>query len=316
MSTRDEAIRHFIAAGWDLVPIRPGEKRPTEEGWPDRHYTVEDLSAGKFGVKLGVASHDVADVDLDCEQALVLADLCLPPTVTYGRRSTPRSHRLYRAPGAFTRLFGYDGTLVELRAQSSTGRSGAQSVPPPNIHDGGEPYEWDEDDGRDAIVLPDAAAEIDAADLLERVIRLAIGCVVMIEVGEAEARRVIGSGGTWPRLSANAAARICGWLDVADPQPQSQPVQLGGDVVERARRYLAHTPVAVTGEFGGTRTFIVAQHMVHGFRLDDATAYELLKEWNKGCKPPWTERGLKRKIKQAREHGKTVAIGVHLGAAS
>lgn len=81
------------------------------------------------------------------------------------------------------------------------------------------------------------------------------------------------------------------------------PVQATVDVVERARRYLERCDGAISGSGGHTQTFLVAQKLVRGFRLDEHAAYALLSAWNQRCKPPWSERDLRRKIRQAATHG-------------
>ena len=111
------------------------------------------------------------------------------------------------------------------------------------------------------------------------------------------------------RLSSTPIAPLPPWLHArvmrqekktreATFQPKAAP-----DVIERARKYLATCDPAIEGQRGGTWTFVVAQKLVRGFALDDESAFELMKEWNRTCQPPWDDRGLRRKIKQARMTG-------------
>jgi len=76
-----------------------------------------------------------------------------------------------------------------------------------------------------------------------------------------------------------------------------------GDVEARAAAYLARCEPAVSGSGGHRTTFVVAQRLVRGFALDEETAYRLLTEWNQRCSPPWSERELRRKVRQAAERG-------------
>ncbi|HKC40884.1 MAG TPA: DNA-primase RepB domain-containing protein [Gemmatimonadales bacterium] len=76
------------------------------------------------------------------------------------------------------------------------------------------------------------------------------------------------------------------------------------DVVERARRYLAALPPAVTGQHGDSATFRACCRLVRGFCLTDADALALITEWNTRCAPPWTERELADKIRRARRYGR------------
>ena len=71
------------------------------------------------------------------------------------------------------------------------------------------------------------------------------------------------------------------------------------NVIERARRYVAKCPFAVSGQGGHNATFHVAAVLVHGFALGEADALALLHEWNGSCVPPWSESDLRHKIKSA-----------------
>jgi len=97
-------------------------------------------------------------------------------------------------------------------------------------------------------------------------------------------------------------------VPIPAPAPAPAPPQLSlgdgaGDIPSRAASYLEHVGPAISGSGGSTHTFVVAQKLVLGFGLDDATAYALMARWNQTCQPPWTERDLRRKIQQARERG-------------
>ena len=70
-------------------------------------------------------------------------------------------------------------------------------------------------------------------------------------------------------------------------------------VIERARRYMANFPPAVSGQKGHNRTFQAACILIHRFGLNHSSALTLLKEWNDSCTPPWNERDLARKISEA-----------------
>ena len=69
--------------------------------------------------------------------------------------------------------------------------------------------------------------------------------------------------------------------------------------IERARRYVAKCPPAVSGQGGHNATFHVAAVLVHGFALGEADALGLLGEFNQQCAPPWSESDLIHKIKSA-----------------
>jgi len=71
------------------------------------------------------------------------------------------------------------------------------------------------------------------------------------------------------------------------------------NVIERARRYIAKCPPAISGQGGHNVTFHVAAVLVHGFALGETDALALLREWNGSCVPPWSEGDLVHKIKSA-----------------
>jgi hypothetical protein len=66
---------------------------------------------------------------------------------------------------------------------------------------------------------------------------------------------------------------------------------------ERARRYLAKIPGAISGSSGHTATFNAVAAVMFGFDLDPDTTYDLIaSEYNPRCDPPWSERELLHKI--------------------
>ena len=196
---RDAAVAYH-ALGWRLVPVEAKGKRPTDgdEWQTERHRrTVEQVRAHwarafNIGVMLGPASGELVDVDLDCPEAIAFADAYLPAgAFVFGRVGAPRSHRLYRAPGAhFIQLRdptpdGQQGSmLVELRAKPAGG-AGVQTVLPPSTHKTGERIEWDAD-AADAQELP---ALVDAAELTRAVRSVAVAACLARHLGGVEAAR-------------------------------------------------------------------------------------------------------------------------------
>jgi hypothetical protein len=94
-----------------------------------------------IGILLGEASKGLVDVDLDCEQAILLAPhFFLPETERiHGRKSKPNSHFWYRCtPTAAPRKFCDDDNscLVEIRS------NGQQTIVPPSVHPSGEIMRW------------------------------------------------------------------------------------------------------------------------------------------------------------------------------
>jgi hypothetical protein len=72
-----------------------------------------------------------------------------------------------------------------------------------------------------------------------------------------------------------------------------------GAVIERARRYVAKCPPAISKQEGHKATFKVACVLVRGFALGEADAMNVLREWNRSCQPPWTEAELRHKLASA-----------------
>ena len=168
----------YIGRGWAPVPIPYRKKGPVLDEWPKLRISAVDApeyfngARQNVGVILGGASGNLADVDLDCPEALALADYLLPPSGSqFGRASTPRAHRLFLSALEATLAFDdpdrkADARLLELRASS-----GHQSVFPGSVHEGGEPVEWYEDGDpaeADPEQLTRAAGLLAAACLLAR----------------------------------------------------------------------------------------------------------------------------------------------------
>lgn len=87
--------------------------------------------------------------------------------------------------------------------------------------------------------------------------------------------------------------------------PSPRPLTNGGpSAFDRARKYLAATPGAISGSGGHGHTFLVASKVVRGFDLSVDDAIALMLEWNGKCSPPWSERDIRRKCEQAATVGR------------
>jgi hypothetical protein len=71
------------------------------------------------------------------------------------------------------------------------------------------------------------------------------------------------------------------------------------DVMERARRYVETMDPAISGAHGHDATFEVAVAIVRGFAIDPDDGLDLMREYNKRCKPRWRDSDLRRKLDQA-----------------
>jgi hypothetical protein len=81
-------------------------------------------------------------------------------------------------------------------------------------------------------------------------------------------------------------------------------------VVERARRYLASVPPAISGQHGDVHTFRVCCRLTRGFALDDEQALAALSQWNERCEPPWTISELVDKLRRAARYGREPVGGL------
>ena len=220
ISDLSAAVAEYQRRGWALVPILAGAKRPAVKEWQNRQYGAEDFRPGdNLAGILGARSGSLVDVDLDCTEALALADLYLPATgAEFGRASRPRSHRLYIAPGAVFGTWADPASgemLLELRADGATGGA-HMTLLPPSVTDG-ERRRWHAD-----IIAP---AALDPRVLLRRMAWLAVGCLVMRYISPSTAQRpgpdLARLLWEWDRELGGAAYR---WLGQPDPDaPQRYP---------------------------------------------------------------------------------------------
>jgi hypothetical protein len=183
--------RDYLEREWMPVPVPYRKKGPTDEGWQKRKITKDNVAEYfdgepvNIGVQLGRESGGLCDVDLDCAEAIALADYLLPRTnAVFGRHSKPASHRLYitklcdteqRAvikysePSALASDGAEAATLVELRIGG--GDKGAQTIFPGSVHPSGEHVRWDsegEPEKVDGAVLKQNVAALAAGALLVR----------------------------------------------------------------------------------------------------------------------------------------------------
>src|ERR1700747_1981621 len=98
-----EAANDYTEKGYFVVPIPEGKKHPIENEWQNLRLTPDDLESyfaesDSIGVLLSPSG--LADVDLDCREAIAAADELLPQTaMIHGHLSSRRSHRYYRPTG-------------------------------------------------------------------------------------------------------------------------------------------------------------------------------------------------------------------------
>jgi hypothetical protein len=266
------AAREYVRRGWCVVPIPFKQKRALRKGWQNLRLTADQLpeyfdQPANIGLILGEPSGWLVDVDLDCPEAIELADEYLPPTPAItGRPGKLRSHRWYYAGGAVTKKHTDPVSrkmIVELRS------TGGQTVVGPSIHP---------DDGSQYESLQAEPARVPAA-------MLAV-CV------EALAKRAIelrhGDQPPTPVRTPQA------------PPTHRHHAASPGDIERRARAYLDKLPPAISGQGGHAVTYTAATALVHGFEIDTERALTLLIDYyNPRCEPPWTEKQLRHKVEDA-----------------
>lgn len=94
-----------------------------------------------------------------------------------------------------------------------------------------------------------------------------------------------------------------GWLQrPTRPAPLSPTPRPTGDVIARARRYLAATPVPQIGQGSDTAVLSAACRLVRGFALTEPDATALLWEWV-GGRPGWTHDWIAVKVAHAMRYG-------------
>jgi putative DNA primase/helicase len=82
---------------------------------------------------------------------------------------------------------------------------------------------------------------------------------------------------------------------------------LGRDVRMRlAQIWLERQPGAKEGEHGHEHSYKVACAVAHDHDLSEDDAFEVMRDWNQRCDPPWEEHGLRKLIRDAAKYAKGV----------
>lgn len=93
------------------------------------------------------------------------------------------------------------------------------------------------------------------------------------------------------------------WLERPEPVDQHHSevptFKPSTSVEERARRYLAKMDPAISGSGGHAATWAAALAL-HGFGLGEQQIFDMLRsEYNPRCSPPWSDKELRHKARQA-----------------
>ncbi|GAA4443307.1 bifunctional DNA primase/polymerase [Novipirellula rosea] len=259
-----EQVAIYRQRGWFSVPLRPRSKSPVRNDWPNIRIEADDVKThfstkDNVGLILGEPSGWIVDVDLDCPEAIEIADQYLPPTPAItGRASAARSHRWYIAIGATTAKHTdpNDGSMiVELRS------TGTQTVVGPSIHPNGETYDTLDTDPA-AVPAPMLAACVNA--LADAVI-VKRGVPAPIKQPSPTGRLVD---------NTDIEARAIAYLN-------AMPPAIGGSG-GHSQTFAAATALVHGFSIG-----------------PDAALAILTKHYNPRCVPPWSDKELAHKINQA-----------------
>ena len=202
-----KTLLSYDKRGWSMVPLKPGTKEPMVKDWQVERLSVFmartylQEKGANLGIVLGDMSGGLVDIDLDCPEALAIADLFLPPTeMMFGRASTPESHWIFSVEeaGGIERFKGPDtgDTLIEYRA------NGGQTMFPPSIHPNGEAIEF---------VKDGEPAEVSRDDLIKAVKSIAAVSVLARHWNEGSRHDLaMASGGAlaWSKIPRVEAERI------------------------------------------------------------------------------------------------------------
>lgn len=200
------AARNYLQRGMKVIPIPFRSKQPNIKGWQGLEITEAELpkyfngNPQNIGVLLGDKSGGLVDVDLDSAEAVRLADWFLPETgAVFGRKSKPKSHRLYVCADAEYQKFNNplllasadtserkNACIVEIRTNQKG--KGMQTIFPPSVHESGEAIEW-QANGKPLTLssadLKDKVGKLAAASVLARYWRVGIRQDLTLAVGGA-----------------------------------------------------------------------------------------------------------------------------------
>src|ERR1700730_10061141 len=183
MTLLDVALE-YIRCGWSPIPVPHKSKRPAGTEWQNLRITTSSAGqwfngeAQNIGVLLGEASNGLADIDLDCDEAIAVAAAFFPRTRIFGRASKRFSHWIYQTELAST---GSVATIkfqdvqkparVILEIRIGGAGKAAQTIFPGSVHPNGEAIEWSdlrEVATVDGDALERAAARVAACTLIAR----------------------------------------------------------------------------------------------------------------------------------------------------
>lgn len=271
-----QAALHYAGIGWRVFPLAPGQKVPiTSHGVKDATTDVDQITAwwrewpnANIGMACGKSSGIyVIDVDISASGDINGIDSLKEFA------PLPATIKQQTPRGGF-HAFYQAGIPPANRNSFRPGidirGDGYYVVLAPSIHPNGGRYEW------------------------------AVGCAPW-DRGLAD----------FPDFMRPVTRAPWAAAPVAPASNSLRPTVPAGaerpDVAQRASLYLAQCDPAVQGQGGHDKLLWAAVALVHGFRLTDSQALDLLiREYNPRCVPPWDfsvakdEKDFRRKVSEAR----------------
>jgi hypothetical protein len=262
-----------LAKGYGCVPVRPGSKSPAVpwkryQGTPP---TAAELAALFADARRNVALLTTGLVVFDCDDPAMAERVLAESGDTPYRVRTPRGgvHLGYRARRGvpLSNRVDVKGLKIDVRT------TGGLVLLPPSRTDRGV-YAWLGNGLPPRHELPVARVGW----------TMPFAWSLSIPYRARHELPVARVGWTRERQRRAVAA-------VFDVDPS--------DAVRRARAYLAKVGPAVSGQRGHDTCFRAACVLAVKFRLTYAQAWPLLVEWNRNNLPPFTERELEHKLRDA-----------------
>ncbi len=330
--TNDRDLKGFaseyIAAGFAICRLKPGEKQPRATGWPTKSAKADEFQPDdSIGLVCGWPSNGgkpgafLVCVDLDTAEANEKADEFLPTTgAIEGRAGKPRSHRWYLVtdipdwatskakqpveaalavgnhPGPAKR--GFTHAVTGERIIDFQG-SGGQAVVPPSIHHSGEQRRWEPGCSISQIATVPFCELWDAVCQLAEAAGAKTEPVKKIKAEEIKETKTMKTA----ELKTNPADPVdtAGQIQGICTRQCDVPME---DRVKRCQAYLKNVDPARSGFGGHDATYRAARLIVNDFAVSDmAKALPLLQGFNtrtqKAGEEPWTEAELEHKVEDA-----------------
>lgn len=166
-----EAALAYTQLGWEPLVLPFKEKTPRGKWKEPRAWTPDTIKCefgdnANVGIALGKRSNGLIDIDFDCPEAAELAKVILGDLPSFGRASSPFSHRVayaklkkgrlvFQLPDSVANNISAErAMLLEVRA------NGHQTMFPPSTHPNGEIVGWYDD--------PHEIPTIDGGELARR----------------------------------------------------------------------------------------------------------------------------------------------------